>query len=98
MYAVYQTTVSIPEFGARAGDFLVLDPADPDACLTVVRHIPRGIMPVIMSYQDQLELLEMDPPLSSLEPSQLLALAVGFDPQLELSHAGPPSEPWPGPE
>lgn len=37
----WRTDVDIPEIGAVAGDFLVLDPLDAEAPLTVVRRVDR---------------------------------------------------------
>lgn len=77
MHAVYRTTVAIPEFGAQPGDLLVVDPSDEVAAVQVVRPIrDRGLLPVVLKYTDQLELIHLDPPVSSQTPAQLLMRAV----------------------
>lgn len=77
MHAVYRTPVAIPEFGALPGDLLVVDPADPEAPVQVVRPIrDRGLLPVILRYMDDLELIHLDPPVSAESPAALLLRAV----------------------
>ena len=77
MHAVYRTSVAIPEFDALPGDLLVVDPSDAEAPVQVVRPIrDRGLLPLVLKYTDQLELIHLDPPVSSQTPAQLLLRAV----------------------
>ena len=77
MHAVYRTSVEIPEFDALPGDLLVVDPSDTEAPIQVVRPIrDRGLLPLVLKYTDQLELIHLDPPVSAESPSALLLRAV----------------------
>lgn len=98
MYAVYQTSVPIPEFGAQAGDYLVLDPANPVSPLQVVRRVPRPLVVAILSYSEHLELVDLQPPVSALDPIQLVksVAQLGPLPAPQPYHPEVP-EPWPGP-
>lgn len=73
MHAVYRITSDIPALNARRGDLLYVDPADPVAPIQVVRQImDRGLLPLVLAHEGDMELLSLDPPVSSESHSEWL--------------------------
>lgn len=79
MYAVYRSGHRIPELGAEPGDLIVVDTADPDAPLSVVREFGRVRLPLILGHIDRLTLLELSPGASPSRLREHLLRAVGCD-------------------
>lgn len=97
MLIVYQTRVSIPEFSAKAGDFICFEPTNHRRRVTVSRPIPEGLAPILLEYLEQLDLVAMDPPVLGQSPREVLKAAVGAEALLARLQDLPVPEPWPGP-
>lgn len=66
--------------GALPGDWIVLRPSHPDRPLSVIHHIPHGIVPAIMEYIDELEFVEASSTVTRDAAFSLLREAVGQTP------------------
>ena len=55
---VYRVRRSIPEIGARAGDYLVVQPAHPTLPFVIKRQVPLALLGVVMDPEN----VELMPP------------------------------------
>lgn len=96
-YAVFEATDDIPEFGVRRGDLLVQDPSDPDMPLAIVKGVPVHAVPRLWDYLDRLRLIHQNPPVSALNPREMLMRVASLEVQPSPSPApvrweAPPEE------
>lgn len=94
IYAVFEATDDIPEFGIREGDLLVQDPSDAEMPLAIVRGVPGYAVPRLWDYLDNLRLIYQNPPVSALGPRELLACVVSLG---TLPAPSPAPVRWEGP-
>lgn len=97
IYAVFEATNDIPEFGIREGDLLVQDPSDAEMPLAIVRGVPGYAVPRLWDYLDDLRLIHQNPPVSALSPREMLMRVASLEVQPSPSPApvrweAPPGE------